>query len=296
MHFYRAILFLLVLAVMGVFPAAAAVVTYQGNVKPLLEHYCYTCHGEKKKGDLDLRVFTDESSVKTNTAIFEKVLDNLEKQEMPPEGKPQPTKSERALITHWIEASVFGCDCDHPDPGRVTIRRLNRAEYNNTIRDLTGVNFQPAEDFPLDDVGYGFDNIGDVLSLSPMLMEKYITAAGKVMDAAMEEGPFTNGFSMHFPGAALKSADGGGKFGKSSVILGDNGEVYRTAVIPKTGDYILRVNAFGHQAGKESVRMEVRIDNRPIKTVIVTATKAEPQIYEFPVKLARASGGWRWPS
>ena len=103
----------------------------------------------------------------------------------------------------------------------------------------------------------------------------------------MEEGPFTNGFSMHFPGAALKSDSEGGKFGKSSVILGSNGEVYRTAVIPKTGDYILRVNAFRpHQAGKESVRMEVRIDNRPIKTVIVTATKDQPQIYEMPVKLA----------
>ena len=70
------------------------------------------------------------------------------------------------------------------------------------------------------------------------------------------------------------------------MILGNNGEVYRTAVIPKSGDYILRVNAFGHQAGKESVRMEIRIDNRPIKTVIVTATKDQPQIYEFPVKLA----------
>ena len=102
---------------------------------------------------------------------------NLESLDMPPEGKPQPSKSERAMITHWIEASILGCDCEHPDPGRVTIRRLNRAEYNNTIRDLTGVNFQPAEDFPLDDIGYGFDNIGDVLSLSPMLMEKYVAAA-----------------------------------------------------------------------------------------------------------------------
>ena len=208
MHFYRAILYVLALTVMGILPATAATVTYEDNVKPLLQHYCYTCHGEKKKGDLDLRVFADEPSVKKSADVFEKVLDNLEKQEMPPEGKPQPTKSERALITHWIEASVLGCDCEHPDPGRVTIRRLNRAEYNNTIRDLTGVNFQPAEDFPLDDVGYGFDNIGDVLSLSPMLMEKYVAAAGKVMDAALEEGPFTNGFNIRFPGAALKS-DGG---------------------------------------------------------------------------------------
>ena len=85
---------------------------------------------------------------------------------------------------------MLGCDCNHPDPGRVTIRRLNRAEYNNTIRDLTGVSFHPAADFPIDDAGYGFDNIGDVLTLSPMLMEKYVAAAGKVMDLAMAAGPF----------------------------------------------------------------------------------------------------------
>src|SRR5262249_27970295 len=68
------------------------------------------------------------------------------------------------------------------DPGRVTIRRLNRNEYNNTIRDLLGVKFKPAEDFPTDDVGYGFDNIGDVLAMSPLLMEKYLNAAAKILD------------------------------------------------------------------------------------------------------------------
>jgi len=92
---------------------------------------------------------------------------------MPPENKKQPSPLERELIVKWIQTTVFKCDCDHPDPGRVTLRRLNRAEYNNTIRDLIGVDFQPAEDFPQDDVGYGFDNIGDVLSMPPILMEKY---------------------------------------------------------------------------------------------------------------------------
>src|SRR5438552_4045347 len=80
---------------------------------------------------------------------------------------------------------------EHPDPGRVTIRRLNRAEYNNTIRDLTGIDFQPAADFPEDDSGYGFDNIGDVLSLSPVLLEKYLAAAEKILDMAMKSGDST---------------------------------------------------------------------------------------------------------
>src|SRR5262249_19009088 len=85
----------------------------------------------------------------------------------------------------WIDARFGAVDCTKQrDPGRVTIRRLNRAEYNNTIRDLVGIDFQPADDFPADDVGYGFDNIGDVLSLPPLLMEKYLAAAGRIVEKA----------------------------------------------------------------------------------------------------------------
>ena len=85
----------------------------------------------------------------------------------------------------WIDRIVFAVDPTNPDPGRVTIRRLNRVEYNNTLRDLVGVDFQPADDFPADDSGYGFDNIGDVLSLPPVLFERYLAAAEKVMSLAI---------------------------------------------------------------------------------------------------------------
>src|SRR3989454_7308137 len=111
---------------------------------------------------------------------------------MPPENKPQPTPAERDLITRWVGSFFFPCDCKHPDPGRVTLRRLNRAEYNNTIRALVGVEFQPADDFPADDSGYGFDNNGDVLSLSPVLMEKYLAAAERILQAAFGAGEATN--------------------------------------------------------------------------------------------------------
>src|SRR5438094_2465760 len=156
---------------------------FQAQVKPLLSKYCFGCHGEKKKGDLDLRVYTDATAVLRDRNTFAKVMKNLQANEMPPEKKPQPTPEEREIITAWIQAEIFKCDCDHPDPGRVTIRRLNRAEYNNTIRDLVGVDFQPADDFPADDSGYGFDNIGDVLSLPPVLLEKYLAAAEKILAA-----------------------------------------------------------------------------------------------------------------
>ena len=105
------------------------------------------------------------------------VLKNVAFEIMPPATrKDRPNEAERALIERWIETEVFRYDPERPDPGRVTIRRLNRQEYNNTVRDLMQVNFKPADDFPPDDTGYGFDNIGDVLSLSPLLLEKYLAA------------------------------------------------------------------------------------------------------------------------
>src|SRR3954451_16120002 len=100
-------------------------VTFDQKVKPLLAEYCYGCHGEKKKGDLDLRIYAEAEPTAKDRAVFEKVLKHLQSHEMPPENKPQPTPSERDLIVNWVTAQFFACDCDHPDPGRVTIRRLN---------------------------------------------------------------------------------------------------------------------------------------------------------------------------
>jgi Protein of unknown function (DUF1587) len=92
------------------------------------------------------------------------------------------------VFTTWLGTCVSGAGigmAHNPDPGRVTIRRLNRAEYNNTVRDLLGIDFHPADDFPNDDMGYGFDNIGDVLALSPLLLEKYVTAAEQIMETVL---------------------------------------------------------------------------------------------------------------
>lgn len=154
------------------------------DVAPLVHRYCGKCHGETKpKGGVALTAFADDASVLKKRAVWESVADNLRSGDMPPPGKPRPSAAELDKINAWLDAVVFQLDCNGPrDPGRVTIHRLNRAEYNNTIRDLMGVDFQPADDFPQDDVGYGFDNIGDVLSLPPLLMEKYLAAAEKIVE------------------------------------------------------------------------------------------------------------------
>ena len=102
--------------------------------------------------------------------VWKDIMKNVASKTMPPaKRKSQPTDDERKKIVQWIESEVFRFDPNNPDPGRVTIRRLNKTEYNNTIKDLMLVDFKAADDFPPDDTGYGFDNIGDVLSLSPVL-------------------------------------------------------------------------------------------------------------------------------
>ena len=89
----------------------------------------------------------------------------LESHAMPPDDQPELSDADRKTLVDWIEQTIYYVDCHSaPDPGRVTIRRLNRAEYNNTVRDLLEVDFKPADDFPSDDVGSGFDNIADVLT------------------------------------------------------------------------------------------------------------------------------------
>jgi hypothetical protein len=156
------------------------------DVVPFLEKYCTGCHstnnGQKPKGGLDLSKYKDFATAEKQKHIWDKVVYQLRSGEMPPVGKPKPPLEQVEILTKYMDDKLLAFDCTKQrDPGRVTIRRLNKNEYNNTIRDLVGVKFKPAADFPTDDVGYGFDNIGDVLSMSPLLMEKYLAAADKII-------------------------------------------------------------------------------------------------------------------
>ncbi|HXG64883.1 MAG TPA: DUF1592 domain-containing protein [Blastocatellia bacterium] len=157
------------------------------TVQPFLAKNCFMCHNPTARaGGLDLKAYQSAAAVAADRDTWERVLQKLRSGEMPPEGMPRPDKSELAAVTEWIAKEFERAErLVEPDPGRVTARRLNRAEYNNTVRDLLGVDFRPADDFPQDDSGYGFDNIGDVLSLSPVLMEKYLAAAEKIVRAAV---------------------------------------------------------------------------------------------------------------
>jgi len=165
----------------------AAGPSFQTTVQPFLKSNCVLCHNAKMKvGGLALDGYSDSKTALQDRDIWEKVVQKLRTGQMPPKGLPTPQPEQVALVTQWFDGQFARLDREmKPDPGRVTARRLNRVEYNGTIRDLVGVDFKPAADFPADDSGYGFDNIGDVLSLSPVLMEKYLAAAEKIARKAI---------------------------------------------------------------------------------------------------------------
>ena len=163
----------------------AATPAFKDSVQPFLKSHCTFCHNDQlKTADLSFDHYQDEGSALKDAQVWRRVKQMLDRKMMPPAPRPRPSPEEVAAVLDWIDGNLAPEDTQ-PNPGRVTARRLNRAEYNNTVRDLLGIDFRPADDFPVDDTGYGFDNIGDVLSISPVLMEKYMTAAEKIVQRAI---------------------------------------------------------------------------------------------------------------
>ncbi len=160
------------------------IANFDNDIMPVLKKHCMGCHNDKRKsGGFNLAKYKNLADIKKDLKTWERVADNLRTGDMPPPGKPKPTNKQLDVVNRWMDTQVFEFTCvGQKDPGKVTLRRLNRVEYNNTARDLLGVNFKPAEEFPADDVGYGFDNIGDVLTMPPILMEKYLDAAEDIIE------------------------------------------------------------------------------------------------------------------
>ena len=165
--------------------------SFTKDVQPFLSENCYLCHNAKlSTAGLNLSDFTSAESAERKPEVWDKVLEKLASGKMPPAGRPVPTKAEIAPVTAWIDGVLARAGFSkEAEPGRVTARRLNRVEYNNTIRDLLGVAARPADEFPVDDSGYGFDNNGDVLSVSPLLMEKYMAVAKNISRLAVYGEP-----------------------------------------------------------------------------------------------------------
>ncbi len=163
-----------------------AAVSFHQKVKPLLSKYCYDCHGNGVgKGSVAFDEFASDAELLAKRDLWLAALKNVRAGMMPPREKDTsaPTEAEINTLANWIKYEAFGTDPGNPDPGRITARRLNRIEYRNTIRDLMGgFDFNSEAEFPPDDSGNGFDNNGDVLTVSPLLLEKYLSAAEFIVD------------------------------------------------------------------------------------------------------------------
>ena len=259
------------------------------GLRPFLESYCFGCHGvEKAKAEVDFETLPRDTDVFKDRDLWERVRDLVVEKEMPPSKSSQPDSEERMAFLELLELEMDRLDCSQmANPGRVTVRRLNRTEYDNTIRDLLGVDFKPSEDFPLDEVGYGFDNIGDVLSLSPILLEKYLNAAESVVtNAILSELPAWPPLSR-FQAETFKT--------QSEDIIRAEGQFmgfYREGVarqlisLERSGAYEIQIRACGQQAGPDPAKLEVRLGDWFQEVVDVEAHQDAPKVYTLKVELS----------
>ena len=179
---------------------AAVLAQFHQTVEPILKEHCYDCHGDgTKKGKVAFDELTSRDQLLGQPDFWLKVLRNTRSHLMPPPGESTPTAAQQLALENWIVTGAFGLDPARPDPGRVTVRRLNRAEYRNTLRDLIGVDFDTEQGLPPDDVGYGFDNIGDVLNLSPMRTEKFLEAAMAAVNQGVPQDTVAISTQMALP-------------------------------------------------------------------------------------------------
>ncbi len=265
-------------------PPAPSVV--EKDALPLVKKYCSGCHtGKAGAGGISLSE-TSLGAVLKNRSAWDRVPGVVVGKQMPPEGVPQPTPAERKQLVETLEGAFTQADCKRSDPGRVTLRRLNRAEYNNTVRDLLGTFLRPADEFPSDDVGYGFDNIGDVLSLSPLLMEKYLQAANKLASDAIRAPGEPPRPRRVEPGQL--TGTGGLTDTEVGFQLGRTGD---TAVasfdFPVAGTYTIRIETHGDQAPPEPAKMGVSFNNQEIKTVEVPNEVEKPLLVSIPITISQ---------
>jgi hypothetical protein len=264
--------------------AAANQQAFERESLPFLRKHCLDCHaGDKPEGEVSLDTFKDAAAVSADPKTWQRVIAMLESGAMPPDDSEQPTMAERKQVIGWIERTIYDLNCDlPPDPGRVTIRRLNRAEYNNTVRDLLGIAFKPADDFPSDDVGSGFDNIGDVLTVPPILIEKYLSAAERIAEEAIIGDPSQFTKSQRADRQRLKGA-GSADYDEERrrwTIASEDGVVSAEFDFPRAGEYKIRAFASQQAAGDEAAKMELRLADKGLKTFEVDSFR-DMRTYEI---------------
>ncbi|MDH3593106.1 MAG: DUF1592 domain-containing protein, partial [Planctomycetota bacterium] len=240
---------------------------------------CIRCHNTMKaEADLDLS---------RRDLDWRRIRRVLRRRSMPPAAEPRPSDAEYGAALRAVRTLRGPVSLGPPPP--VTIRRLNRAEYENTVRDLLGVDFDASATFPADEVGHGFDNVGAVLSLPPALLEKYLDAAERIAArAVVDENPPPPG-THRYEGRGMRLTQGANHQGPVAHMFAPS-EAWVTHEFPRAGEYEFVVHAYGQQAGAEVVKLALRVDRRALATIDVPAVRAKPGVYKLKV---RVRGGAR---
>jgi mono/diheme cytochrome c family protein len=231
-----------------------------------LDKYCVTCHNARLRTASLLLDQADVDRPETSAAIWEKVLHKLRAREMPPAGVPNPDDATYNGLAAYLETALDTAAAAHPNPGRPGAYRLNRLQYANSIRDLIGLEIDAASLLPADDSGYGFDNIGDVLTVSPVLLEKYLSAAATISRQATGDrslAPTSTEFSV--PPATVQT-----ERESRDLPIGSRGGIAVHHRFPVDAEYVIKVRL---QRGKDATtivgmsderRLDIRLDGRRI--------------------------------
>jgi cytochrome c551/c552 len=255
----------------------------------LTQQYCVACHSAKAKTAGIVLEGIDWSNPAANSATLEKVLRKVRTGEMPPAKLPHPAPAAATAFTTWLEAELDKSAAAHPNPGRPAIHRLNRAEYGNAVRDLLGIQIDATSLLPVDDSGYGFDNVADVLSVSPALLERYMTVARLVSRRAVGQLNLKPGEDEY---EAPRTGGRGRAERISDALPFDSaGGVAIHHYFPVDAEYLIKVKMAGGGAEKE-VRLPVKAGDRLLGvTFLHDSSKPELAAPINPRAPAAAGGG-----
>lgn len=252
--------------------------TFASKVGPFLKKYCYDCHGpDLQEEGIRFDEFPSQPDLLADYKLWQKVYQQISVGSMPPSDMESPPPEERLAVAEWLDHALHRFDCSEiNNPGRVTVHRLNRNEYDNTIRDLLGLNLNLSKDFPSDDVGYGFDNIGDVLSTSPLLMERYIEAAEKAAEAAIAL-PEQLKIERRF-GPSDFRITGSGNASAQVLTFASNGQGTVKFETRAPGEYQFQVTAFATQAGTGHAQCRVKLNGKELAVHDVPGHRKDKEI------------------
>ena len=251
---------------------------------PVFEQYCFECHGDgMSKGDLALDEVLAVRGVEDADAWLA-LRARLRSRDMPPEGEDRPSDEDYRQMRVWVNERIESLARTAAAPGRVGPRRLNNVEYERTIHDLFGVELDVMERFPADGVGEGFDTTAAVLSLPPLLLEKYFDAAEEVARRAVRDESHPGWTEIRIEAGDLEVR---GKVTHRSGVqwMPSRAGAGSTWSLPREGAYLVRVGAFGQQAGDEPVKLELRVEGKRRSVIEVPATRDDPGTYERRLEL-----------